>query len=241
MTHVSLSKGVDGSGRMFDGIARRYDLLNRVNSLGLDQGWRRRLVDALELSAGHHVLDLATGTADLPLAFVARQPDLQVTGLDPSVGMLDVGRRKVAAARFDDRVALIEGDAQQMPFQDNTFDRVTMSFGIRNVPDRARALQEIARVLKPGGRLAILELSTPSNGLMAMGARLHMQYFVPLMGALLSGAAEYKYLRASIEAFPTPDEFAKMLESAGLRIQQVCPLTFGACVLYVADAPTEGV
>ncbi len=239
MSHVSLSEGVDGSGRMFDGIARRYDLLNRVNSLGLDQGWRRRLVDALELRAGHEVLDLATGTADLPLAFVERQPDLRVVGLDPSVGMLEVGRQKVGARELDERIELVEGDAQALPFDDASFDRVSMSFGIRNVPDRDRALREIARVLKPGGRVAILELARPGGGLMGAMARLHMQYFVPAMGALLSGAREYKYLRVSIEAFPEPEAFAERLAAAGLKVREVRSLTFGACTLYVADAPAE--
>lgn len=241
MTHVSLSKDVDGSGQMFDGIAHRYDLLNRINSLGFDQGWRRRLVDALELAPGHRVLDLATGTADLPLAFVRRQPDIEVTGVDPSTKMLDVGRRKVAAGQLDDRIVLIEGDAQALPFEDGSFDRVAVSFGVRNFPDRMKALREVARVLKPGGRLAILELSAPQNGLLGALARLHMQYFVPAVGALLSGAKEYKYLRVSIEAFPTPQLFAKMIESAGFAVHTVQSLTFGACVLYVADVPTEGV
>ena len=189
MTHVTLSEGVDGSGRMFDGIARRYDLLNRVNSLGLDQGWRRRLVAALELQPGQRVLDLATGTADLPLAFVRHQSDLSVVGLDPSVGMLEVGRKKVSAAGQEARIELVEGDAQALPYDDHTFDRISMSFGIRNVPDRAQALREMARVLKPGGRLAILELARPGRGLMGALARLHMQYFVPVMGALLSGGS----------------------------------------------------
>ena len=241
MTHVSLSDGVDGSGRMFDGIARRYDLLNRINSLGMDQGWRRRLVESLELAPGHRVLDLATGTADLPLAFVTAESAIEVVGLDPSVGMLDVGRDKVDRAGKKSQVQLVEGDAQALPFEDNSFDRISMSFGIRNVPDRAQALREMARVLRPGGRLAILELSQPDNGVMGLMAKLHMQYFVPLMGSLISGAQEYKYLRVSIEAFPEPHAFAKMVESEGLTIRKVRPLTFGACVLYVAEAPSEEV
>lgn len=229
--------GADGSGQMFDRIARKYDLLNRINSLGLDQGWRRRTVKAVDPKPGERILDLATGTADLAIALAQTAADVHVVGIDPSSNMLEIGRHKVTHRQLDDAVRLIEGDAQQLEAADDTYDAITMAFGIRNVPDRFRALCEMRRVLRPGGRLAILELSEPRNGLMAVMARLHVRHVVPITGALISGPAEYRYLRESIRAFPTPEAFCELIAKAGFTDVDFEPLTFGACVLFTARAP----
>jgi demethylmenaquinone methyltransferase/2-methoxy-6-polyprenyl-1,4-benzoquinol methylase len=219
---------------MFDMIAPRYDLLNRLMSFGVDQRWRNKTVDALELKSGARVLDLATGTADLALKVLQRHPDVKVVGVDPSEGMLEVGRRKVAAKGLTRVCELKVGDAQQLPFEDNSFDGLCMAFGIRNVPDRARALREMARVVKPDGRIAILELSEPRGGLLGPLARFQIRTVVPFMGRLLSGAREYRYLQESIAAFPEPEVFAGIMRDSGLEVLRVTPLTFGVCCLYVA-------
>ena len=222
-----------GSGEMFDAIAGRYDLVNRVLSLGLDQGWRRKAVRALALRPGATVVDLATGTGDLALA-IARAHDARVIGIDPSEGMLAVGRRKVDAAGLAGRVDLRLGDAEHLALDDRSADGISMAFGIRNVPDRLKALREMARVARPGGRIAILELCEPQGGLMGRLARLHIHTLVPAVGGALSGAAEYRYLQGSIAVFPPPDEFAAMMRTAGLRVLEVQPLTFGVACLFVA-------
>jgi demethylmenaquinone methyltransferase/2-methoxy-6-polyprenyl-1,4-benzoquinol methylase len=219
---------------MFDNIADRYDLLNRIISLGIDQSWRRRTVDALGLSGESHALDLATGTADLAILIANRVPGCRVTGVDPSVKMLDVGRQKLSRAQLDQRITLTVGDAQALPYDDNTFDGTTIAFGIRNVPDRVQGLREMARVTKPGGRVAILELSEPEGGVMGPLARFHVHTLVPWLGSLLSGAKEYRYLQKSIAAFPPAAEFADTMRSAGLDVIEVSPLTFGVAHLYVA-------
>ena len=222
---------------MFDGIARRYDLLNRLNSLGLDRSWRRGAIQALGPRPGDRILDLATGTADLPLEILRHEPSLRVVGLDPSSGMLSVGERKVKHSGLEDRVELVFGDAQDLPFSDAGFDGITMAFGIRNVPDRAQALAEMVRVLRPGRRVAILELSEPRNGVLAWMARVHVRAVVPWMGALLSGRDEYAYLRTSIEAFPRPEVFEAMMAEAGLRVLPRRNYAMGACVLYLGEKP----
>jgi demethylmenaquinone methyltransferase/2-methoxy-6-polyprenyl-1,4-benzoquinol methylase len=229
----------EGSGAMFDQIARRYDLLNRIISLGLDQRWRRKTVRALEIREGERVLDLATGTADLALLVARLHPSVSVVGLDPSRKMLEVAERKVAAADSKDRISLIEGDAQALPFPDRHFDRICMGFGIRNVPDRRKALREMARVTRPGGRIAILELAEPQRGLLASAARFHVHSVVPWLGSLLSGSREYRYLQRSIAAFPSAAEFADTMRASGLDVLACEPLTFGVATLYVA-APREG-
>ncbi|XXT23580.1 bifunctional demethylmenaquinone methyltransferase/2-methoxy-6-polyprenyl-1,4-benzoquinol methylase UbiE [Sorangium sp. So ce429] len=222
-----------GSGEMFDGIAEKYDLLNRIISMGLDQGWRRRAVSSLELTPGATVLDLATGTADLAIA-IARTHDVKVIGVDPSQGMLAVGRRKVEAAGLAGQVELEVGDAEQLQLGDASVDAISMAFGIRNVPDRARALREMARVTRPGGRVAILELSEPRGGLMSKLARFHIHTVVPYIGGAISGRDEYRYLQDSIARFPPPDEFAEQMRGAGLRVLRVEPLTMGVVCLFVA-------
>jgi demethylmenaquinone methyltransferase/2-methoxy-6-polyprenyl-1,4-benzoquinol methylase len=230
----------DGSGVMFDRIARRYDLLNRLMSFGLDRKWREKTVRALALPDDAHVLDLATGTADLAIRVAERHPSARVIGVDPSRAMLDIGQQKLAARGLSERVSLVVGDAQALPQADHSFDGVCMGFGIRNVPDRARALAEIARVTRPGGRVAILELSEPRRGFLAPFSRFHIRVLVPRLGALLSGSHEYRYLQRSIAAFPPAPEFARMMEQAGLQVLEIQPLTLGTCHLYVATPRSHG-
>lgn len=222
---------------MFDRIAHRYDLSNRIISLGVDQRWRRRTTAALQIAAGHRVLDLATGTADLAIMMARRHPGATVVGLDPSTRMLEIGRVKVEREGLAETVSLVPGIAEELPFEDASFDGVTMAFGIRNVPDRARALSEIARVLRPAGRVAILELSEPRSGLLSPIARFHIHHVVPAVGAWLSGEPAYRYLQQSIEAFPSADVFGEMIEAAGLTLLESAPLTFGVAHLYVATRP----
>lgn len=222
-----------GSGAMFDRIAARYDRLNRVMSLGMDAGWRRALVGALPSG---EILDVATGTADVALALAKRDLDTLVYGLDPSVGMLEHGREKVEAAGFSDRIELVEGDAQQMPFADDRFDGACISFGIRNVPDRAAGLREMRRVTRPGGPVAILELTEPRGGLMAPFARFHVRHLVPRLGAWLSNDKEYRYLQASIAAFPPAEAFVAEMAAAGLRDIEVKRMSFGAVHLFIGYA-----
>ena len=230
-----------GSGAMFDRIARRYDLLNRVMSLGVDRRWRRRTARALALpDRARRVLDVATGTADLAIAIARQYPHAEVVGVDPSAGMIERGARKLEARRLDERVSLAIGDAQALDFEDQSFDGVTIAFGIRNVPDRALGLREMTRVCRPGGRVAILELGEPEGGIMAPLARFHIRQVVPRVGALLSGAREYRYLQSSIAAFPPAAAFADMMREAGLRVLDVVPLTFGVCNLYVGTPARAG-
>lgn len=230
-----MSAVADGSGRMFDGIARRYDLLNRLMSFGLDGRWRRALVAAMPRG---RLLDVATGTADVALALVRRDAETRVTGLDPSAGMLNQGREKIDKSGLSARISLVEGDAQAMPFADHTFAGSCIAFGIRNVPDRRRALAEMARVTVAGGPVAVLELTEPAGGGLASLARFHVRHLVPRLGALLSGNAEYRYLQRSVAAFPPPAEFAALLSEVGLTDVQVRRLSFGAVHLFVGTVPS---
>lgn len=224
-----------GSGAMFDAIAGRYDLLNRVMSLGLDRGWRRRAVRALDLGANARVLDLATGTADLAIDIARAYPTASVVGLDPSPEMLRIAGEKTARAGID-RISFVTGSAEELAFDDASFDGVTIAFGIRNVPDRARALREMARVTRPGGRVVVLELAEPREGWLGSVARLHVRHVLPRLGSILSGTSEYRYLQRSIAAFPPAEVFGETIAAAGLDVMTIEPLAFGACVLFVAKS-----
>jgi demethylmenaquinone methyltransferase/2-methoxy-6-polyprenyl-1,4-benzoquinol methylase len=228
-----------GSGAMFDRIARRYDMVNRVLSFGLDKGWRKKTVKRLQLGTNARVLDVATGTGDLAIDIARLTPGATVVGLDPSTQMLEIAKAKLAKRGLEDRITLVEGDAQELPYQACEMDAATIAFGIRNVPDRARALRELARVVRPGGRVAVLELGEPRKGLLGHAARFHTRHVVPKLGALLSGSREYAYLQKSIAAFPPAAEFAALMERSGLHVIEVLPLTFGACTLYVSTPREE--
>ncbi len=228
-----------GSGQMFDRIARRYDFVNRVLSLGLDKGWRRRTVRALQLGERPRVLDVATGTGDLAIDIARMTPGATVIGLDPSTEMLAIAAAKITRRGLGDRVSVVVGDAQALPYKSCEMDAATIAFGIRNVPDRLAGLRELARVVRPGGRIAVLELGEPKGGVMSRAARFHTRHVVPRLGALLSGAREYAYLQKSIAAFPPAEEFVRLMQRAGLHVVEVAPLTFGACTLYVATPAEE--
>lgn len=229
-----------GSGAMFDGIARRYDLMNRLMTFGIDQRWRKRTIALLQAGPTARLLDLATGTGDLAILAARTLPDCGVVGLDPSRAMLDVGREKLQRLALTGRIELIHGDACELPFDDRSFDGITMGFGIRNVTDRPRALAEMARVLKPGARVCLLETSEPT-GVLGWGAKLHMRVVVPLLGGLLSGAPrEYRYLQQSTAHFPPPAEFARVMTGAGLRVVEVVPLLAGAATIFVATPAESG-
>ncbi len=219
---------------MFDRIAGRYDLLNRVLSLGLDRGWRRRLVAAAAPApdAPPRLLDVATGTADVALALARSYPQASITGLDPSEGMLEVGRRKVDEARLGDRIELVMGDARALPLPDAHFASATVAFGIRNVPDRGLGLAEMARVVAPGGVVAILELAEPRHPV----ARFHVHRVVPAIGGWLSGADAYRYLKQSIAAFPPPERFMGTMEGAGLTDVRLQAMLLGVAHLYTGRA-----
>ncbi len=230
-------EGADGSGLMFDHIAKRYDLLNRLISLGLDQSWRRKLVASLP---GHgELLDVATGTADVALALAKSYPEVSVIGLDPSVNMLNVGKGKVNRRTLDQRVRLDVGTALDMPYDSNSFSGSCVAFGVRNFPDRLRGMREMNRVTAAGGPVSVLELSEPRDGLFSPFVRLHVHHIVPWMGAILSGNSEYRYLQKSVQAFPPPQDFVALMEEAGITEVKVERMPFGVAHLYTGLASSS--
>lgn len=224
-----------GSGAMFDRIAARYDLLNRLLSLGRDGAWRRALVRALELCPGDRMLDVAVGTGDVALAALEANPGIVAVGVDPALAMLRLGAGKLRARAGAAVWHLAGGDACRLPFRAGAFAGVTIAFGIRNVPDRLAALTEMARVTRPGGRVGVLELQVPDHGPLQPLARAWVRWVVPLAGRVLSSAEEYRYLRRSMEAFPSPREFSSLMEQAGLTRVTARPLEAGAVRLYVGE------
>ncbi len=222
----------DGSGAMFDAIVEQYDGLNRLMSLGLDRGWRRAMVRSLAELRPARVLDVATGTGDVAAELRTRYPDAEVVGLDASAKMLARAEGKLAHTR----VRLVHGDASALPFDDGSFDAATVAFGLRNFPDRPLGLRQMARVVRPGGLVAVLELTEP-QGLLAPLARLYVHRVVPLLGALFSRGPAYAYLSRSIAGFPPPSEVVEMMRGAGLQEIEARPFTGGAVVLFVGRKP----
>lgn len=222
--------------QMFDRIAPTYDKVNRLLSCGRDEAWRKAVAQCIP-STGHlAVLDIATGTADLLLSMCRTKPHIrEAVGIDLSENMLALGRKKAHAAGFFSKVDLIHADARSLPFAALSFDVVTNAFGIRNIVDQKRALNEMERVLKPNGLILILEFSLPIN---AMLRPLYLAYFrhvLPLVGGLISrDFAAYRYLNRTVEQFPTPEQFSQRLHESGFISIVARPLTFGIATLYSA-------
>lgn len=225
------------SWKMFNSIAGRYDFLNRLLSLGQDVRWRKALKRFLPASCGQIILDVATGTADVLILLSKGNPKIhQGLGVDPAIKMLEIGRKKIKAQHLDDRLELVQGDAQALSFADETFDCVTIAFGIRNVPDLRLCLLEMYRVTKKGGRVLILEFSKPDNPWLKAGHWFYLQTVVPLVGFLFSGNFKaYTYLNQTIQTFPYGDRFCKILKQMGFVNNIPYPLLGGAATIYVAQ------
>lgn len=222
---------------MFNDIAGRYDLMNKVISFGQDRGWRKTAVRALAPKAGGRYLDIGCGTADLALDILKAAPDALVTGIDPSAGMLGVGKNKVRIKKVDKQVTLSIGDAVRLPFADNVFDGIILGFVIRNVEQRNTALKEMYRVIRPSGRLVILELGVPKNAAVKPFFHFHTRTLVPLCAKLFTEKGAYDYLIRSVEAFPPPDAFLQSIRAAGFTETKASPLTFGAVNLFYGEKP----
>lgn len=218
---------------MFASIAPRYDLLNRVLSLGVDRAWRREAArEALTLNP-RRILDVATGTGDFALELKARAPQAEVVGSDFVPQMLEIAREKARGRHLE--VRLEEGDALNLPYPDASFDAVTCAFGFRNFADYARGLSELWRVLAPGGRLVILEFPPPRPGLFGALFRFYFRYVLPRVGAMVSGhAGAYTYLPESVLAFPGPERLAGLMHATGFRTRYRL-LTFGIAAIHVGD------
>jgi demethylmenaquinone methyltransferase/2-methoxy-6-polyprenyl-1,4-benzoquinol methylase len=220
---------------MFDAIAARYDFLNHLLSGGIDRWWRRRAIASLALTGSERVLDLCTGTGDLAIAATAAHPGARcVVGVDFAAAMLHVAAQKLARGALGKRIDLVRGDATRIPVASTSVDAVTVAFGIRNVEDVARACGEMVRVLRPGGRVAILEFAVPTIPVWRSVYGWYLRRVLPAIGRAVSRHnAAYGYLPASIDAFASPDELVNILTRAGFVDVRAVPLTFGSVCLYV--------
>jgi demethylmenaquinone methyltransferase/2-methoxy-6-polyprenyl-1,4-benzoquinol methylase len=217
---------------LFEPIVASYDFLNHLFSLGVDRRWRRLLARRAGLRPDAQILDACTGTADVAIEFCRHLPSCRITAVDLSSRMLLEARRKLARRRLEGRVTLLLADAQELPFPDGTFDCASIAFGLRNLADRAKGIKELARVLKPGGRLKILEFFPPGASLFGRIYRLYLGRVMPWLGGLLSGSRPtYRYLYESVSSFLAPEEVQRMLEAAGLRPLQPERLSGGIAFL----------
>lgn len=219
---------------MFDRIAGKYDFLNHFLSLNIDKGWRRKAIREVMAGAPQNVLDVATGTGDMAIAAInAGTP--QVTGIDISTGMLEVGKRKIKALQLQDRITLQTGDSEALVFPEQSFDAVMCAYGVRNFENLEAGLKEMRRVLRPGGRLVILEFSKPKSFPIKQFYGFYSRTLLPFFGRFFSkDKTAYEYLPESVAAFPEGKDFVAILQRCGFAEARARPLTFGITTLYTA-------
>lgn len=219
---------------MFNNIAPKYDFLNRFLSAGIDKKWRRRAIKELSKEQPKTILDVATGTADFAIEALKTNPD-KIIGIDISARMLEIGREKITQKSLSNKIELILGDSEYLPFQNDTFDAVTVAFGVRNFENLTQGLTEILRVLKPNGTLLVLEFSNPRKFPVKQFYRFYSKYILPTVGWLVSrDKAAYTYLPESIKAFPDGENFLNICTSVGYNETRWIPLTMGICSVYIA-------
>ena len=220
--------------KMFDTISEDYDGLNRVISFGIDVKWRKRVINIVKESHPKSVLDIATGTGDLAIQLTQTDAN-KIVGLDISIGMLEVGNTKIKKKGLQDKIEMILGDSENMPFEDNTFDAITVAFGVRNFETLEKGLKEILRVLKPNGVFVILETSIPPQTPFKPGSSLYPQYVLPLIGKMFSkDRSAYKYLCESASVFPYGEDLNNILTKIGFISVKHFPQTFGVATIYTA-------
>ncbi len=218
---------------MFDDIAGRYDFLNRFLSAGIDIRWRKKAIGYLKDINPSTILDVATGTGDLAIMAADLLNPKKITGIDISEGMLEIGRKKIKKLGLENRIELLKGDSEAITFADNTFDAVTVAFGVRNFQHLENGLSEMQRVLKPGGKLIILEFSKPKLPFVRSFYNFYMKIVTPNMGKLFSkNRSAYKYLDESIKKFPEGKNFTRILDNTGFKKTFSKPLSLGICTIY---------
>ena len=221
--------------QMFDTISGNYDSLNRMISLGTDQGWRRNVLRMVSAKNPETILDIATGTGDLAI-LLSKSNAKRIVGLDLSAGMLEVGKEKVKALGLQNKIEMVQGDSENLPFEDNTFDAITVAFGVRNFETLEKGLAEILRVLKPNGIFVILETSVPTKFPFKQGYNFYMKSLMPLMGKMFSKDQKaYEYLSESAQNFPYGEALNNILRKVGFKNVQHSPQTMGVATIYSAS------
>lgn len=219
---------------MFDRIAHKYDFLNHFFSMGIDKGWRRKAIRNIATIQPKSILDVATGTGDFAIEALKIEPE-KITGIDISEGMLEIGRKKIKEAGYDKSIILEYGDSENLKYQDNTFDAITCGYGVRNFENLEEGLTQMCRVMRPGGKLAILEFSKPKKFPIKQLYNFYFRYIMPRMGKMVSkDATAYTYLPESVRAFPEGETFLDILKKCGFKEVKAQPLTFGITTLYTA-------
>lgn len=221
--------------KMFDTISNEYDGLNRVISLGTDVSWRKKVIKLVSEKKVENVLDIATGTGDLAIQFAEKTEAKRIVGLDLSDGMLNVARKKISGKPYSNKIEFIQGDSEALPFEDNSFDAITVSFGIRNFENLEKGLSEIHRVLRKDGIFVILETSVPTKFPFKQGYHFYTKNVLPLVGRIFSkDKVAYKYLSESASAFPFGEALNNILRKTGFKEVKDKPQTFGVATIYTA-------